>query len=534
MQRSIGSLLAVLFGIWASTVASAYGAAGDDVKWLVVYEGGALPAAPQWTRQGGGVPTSVTDGAMRLVDDSAESFGCYRASFSADPADEIVVEARVRVVSLPDGGDGGLIWPWRDGVPAGILVSDGRHQEGLVLRPTRIATFMDRFHAMDATDKFHDYRLVIRGNDMSVYVDGQLRIRGQDAFWKPATEAKPFIQFGSNSAKHRGESRWEYVKLGVRPAGQAEAKPKLKITVGEPWNVSKQGVAAQTRPYLYNVGKGLLLMSVAQGPDALYEPYGVLKSTDEGKTWSFVEGMREKVFAPQPMTRMQDGSILGASRWMTHYVGDNGVHAGITYHFDPNVESHRMFESKIVLPNEVSNTAAVCDRDIFNLEDGSVVIVIYGSPGRLSGENDGSRADLGILCDHRQERGTGVRRTRRGQNLRQGVDGRLATRFHGRPASGLVARWRKDLGPARGPRGRQRRSKPDCHEQRRLGVQLRAARLLHHVQRRSGEDLGLPPGDQRSGRLQLYGDLRGPSGAAPVRSRRPEFDRALLRRREGE
>ncbi len=40
-----------------------------------------------------------------------------------------------------------------------------------------------------------------------------------------------------------------------------------------------------TRPYLYDVGKGVLMLSVAQGPDAIFEPYGVLRSTDAGKTW---------------------------------------------------------------------------------------------------------------------------------------------------------------------------------------------------------------------------------------------------------
>ena len=38
-------------------------------------------------------------------------------------------------------------------------------------------------------------------------------------------------------------------------------------------------------------GKGLRLMSVAQGPDAFYEPYGLHKSTDAAKTWSPITGL---------------------------------------------------------------------------------------------------------------------------------------------------------------------------------------------------------------------------------------------------
>ena len=37
------------------------------------------------------------------------------------------------------------------------------------------------------TGGFHVYRLIIRGSDMSVEVDGTRRILGQNAFWKPAS-----------------------------------------------------------------------------------------------------------------------------------------------------------------------------------------------------------------------------------------------------------------------------------------------------------------------------------------------------------
>jgi hypothetical protein len=79
---------------------------------------------------------------------------------------------------------------------------------------------------------------------------------------------------------------------------QPAAKTKLKITVSVPWPVPKFGSFPQTRPYLYNVGEGLLLLSVAQGPDKLYEPYGVLRSADAGKPWAPVEGLQEFISAP--------------------------------------------------------------------------------------------------------------------------------------------------------------------------------------------------------------------------------------------
>jgi hypothetical protein len=366
----VGSLIVLV----VSSASLARGAAADDnVKWLVAYEGKALPAAPQWTLQGGStVRSNVIDGALHIADDAKEDFCCFRAAWEADPASEIVVEARVRVAAR----EGATNYPWTEGSPAHLFVSDGLHQEGLSISPNRISTFLDRFYLMNTTDKFHVYRLVIRGTDMSVCVDGQQKIRGKDAFWKPA-DGKPFVQFGSNAKAGRGETYWEYVKLGVRPA-QAAAKSKLKITVSEPWPVPKFGPFPQTRPYLYNVGEGLLLMSVAQGPDKLYEPYGVLRSEDSGRTWAPVEGLQAKTFAPQPMIRLSDGNILGVSRWSLKYSDYQGkTHCiGMTYLFDRMAKSFSMVENKILLPKDAVPDIAF-DRHIFDIGGGVIRAVVY-------------------------------------------------------------------------------------------------------------------------------------------------------------
>lgn len=369
--KTVGTLALLLLSL------TTLRAADDGITWLVNYEGNALPG-PAWTVVGKPNAT-IEDGALRLVDDSDQE-GCFRATWKADPAQEIVVEARAKVGAVKAFRGGQSIWPWRDGAPIGLLVSDGRHQDGLVLIPTRLATFTDRFFITNTARAFHTYRLVIRGNDMSVFVDGEQCIRGAGAFWKPADSPEPFIQFGSNAKAFTGDARWEFVRLGVRKPPVAPAREQLKISISEPWEITRTDNVRMTRPYLYDLGQGLLLMSVAEGPDAYFEPYGVLKSTDAGKTWAPVKGLEKLEEAPQPMVRLADGSILGVSRWNRKRA--DGIAIGHTIHFDANAETFTMFEHEIHLPAEAREStkpiAMVFDRHIFAEADGSVMAVGYG------------------------------------------------------------------------------------------------------------------------------------------------------------
>ncbi|MEW6355702.1 MAG: sialidase family protein [Planctomycetota bacterium] len=349
----------------------------DDVNWLIEYQADALPDPAQWTRQGGeAAKAEIADGVLRIAEETADDMCCYRAVWDAKPDQEIIVEARVQVKSVKAWRGGTTHWPWRDGSPISILVSDGLHQEGLSLIPGRVSTFMDRSYLMDTVKGFHVYRLVIRGTDMSVLVDGEMKIRGKDAFWKPALDGKPFIQFGSCSKSFMGESLWDYVRLGVRPAKPATQDESLKITIGEPWQILKPGIVRSTRPYLYDMGGGLLLMSVAQGPDKYYEPYGILKSTDQGKTWTPVEGLQKKTFVPQPMIRLADGAILGVSRWNVQY--EEGKHVGMTFHMDPKAETFTMIENNIAAPKDTWKIM-VLDRHIFDIGNNTILAVVYDS-----------------------------------------------------------------------------------------------------------------------------------------------------------
>jgi photosystem II stability/assembly factor-like uncharacterized protein len=370
-------------------------AADEEIRWLVNYDGAALPDEAVWKSEGK-VNATFQDGALRLVDDDA-GFGNYRARWKAEPGQEIIVEAKVKVGGMTGAIKGKTtmsLWPWRDGAPAMVQVSDGRHQDGLVLFPTQATSFTDRFIPMDTTKDFHTYRLVIRGTDMRISVDGAQKVEGEGAFWKTASSPEPFIAFGSSAKTATGEAFWQSVKLGVRKITAAPKAAPVTVKVSEPWPI-KRDDAKQTRPYLYEMGSGLLLVSVAQGPDAFYEPYGLLKSTDAGKTWKPIPGLDLADTTPLPVLRRPDGSILAVSRW-TRTQPDGSV-IGKTVHLNADATSFTMIDNRILLPQQYTNESKgdqiICERHIWNDDDGGATMVVWSrkSVKRPDGRNNTER-----------------------------------------------------------------------------------------------------------------------------------------------
>lgn len=355
---------------------------GEGVTWLIDYSGAASPDS-RWTVVGK-VNAKIEDGGLHIVDGSA-GFGYYRATWRGQPDREIIVEAKVKVGAVTGsvkGKTSSSLWPWRDGAPVMVQVSDGRRQEGLVLLPAQAASFTDRFIPMDTTNRFHTYRLVIRGADMSIWVDGEKKADGQGAFWKPADSPEAFICFGSSAKTAAGDALWSSVKLGLRkPASPPKPNP-IRITIGQPWDIPRDDVR-QTRPYLYDLGTGLLLMSVAQGPDAFYEPYGLLKSTDAGKTWSPIPGLDKRDTTPLPVLRRPNGGILAVSRWT--WLQPDGSTRGKTVHLNAGATSFTMTDNRIVLPkqyaNETRSDHTICERHIWNDDDGGATMVVWSRKG---------------------------------------------------------------------------------------------------------------------------------------------------------
>ena len=173
--------------------------APDD--WSIVYDGSAKPGR-QWSRDPGSARTdeSLAEGSLRIADrgEVAGDYLYYRHAWGADPQGEAVAEARVKVVS----GSSFLI------------VSNGVGGERLGLWPDRIELFhhRDLQYKMDTTGDFHVYRMELKGPDLKVYVDGELRIDAPGALGPRAGYTSSEVAFGAANSGMLGEACWDHVQ----------------------------------------------------------------------------------------------------------------------------------------------------------------------------------------------------------------------------------------------------------------------------------------------------------------------------------
>lgn len=177
---------------------------GDE--WDIIYQGDRKPGPP-WRRDPGSPRTEerLVDGGLLLADRGTQNgdYLYWRHPWGADPAGETVVEARVKVIS----GSSYLI------------VSNGVASERLGLWPDHIDLWnhRDLAHKMDAAADYHLYRIVMKGNDLQVLVDGQLRLDARGKF-RPAGPSSNELAFGAANSPMVGQAQWAFVKArGCRP-----------------------------------------------------------------------------------------------------------------------------------------------------------------------------------------------------------------------------------------------------------------------------------------------------------------------------
>lgn len=172
---------------------------GED-EWTIAWEATEKPQAP-WYRDPGSERTeeALEGGAMLIADRGTVSgdYHYYRYAWGADPSERVVVEARAKVISGSSF----------------VIVMNGVAQERLGLYPDHIDLYMNRdiSYEMDTTDDFHTYRIVTEGEDLQVYVDGELRLDASGRYREGGAGSRQ-LAFGAANSGWVGEALWESVR----------------------------------------------------------------------------------------------------------------------------------------------------------------------------------------------------------------------------------------------------------------------------------------------------------------------------------
>ena len=163
----------------------------------------------------------VRDGALYFADNGTAAGDlinlCY--PWNTAPEDETVAEVCVKVESASEP------------LSVCVRVANGRAAEFLTLGTDRIGLRNAGLsYPMTTTDDFHNYRIVMRGEDIRVYVDGELQLDGTGALTHSADSPANWIEFteastrswnrcsfmlGSASGTGTGAAYWKQVKLRV-------------------------------------------------------------------------------------------------------------------------------------------------------------------------------------------------------------------------------------------------------------------------------------------------------------------------------
>lgn len=194
-------------------------AATAEPAWRLIYDGSRKPARP-WQRDAGStkIHEEIRDGALLLADRGTASgdYCYYRSAWGADPESESTIEARVKVVS----GSSFLIF------------SNGVSDERLELSPTGIGLHHHGKlrHAMNTTDAFHTYRIVIQGTGLRVHVDGALCLDAPAALTPRDDTLRNEFAFGAANSTEKGEALWREVKYKTK--GVTQPLHDIVVSIG--------------------------------------------------------------------------------------------------------------------------------------------------------------------------------------------------------------------------------------------------------------------------------------------------------------
>jgi len=175
-----------------------------DDEWSVQWDASEKPQAP-WYRDPGSERTedALQDGAMLIADRGTVSgdYHYYRYAWGAEPDERVVVEAEVKVI---------------DGLSS-VIVMNGLAQERLALHPDYIDLHFNRDirYDMDTTNDFHTYRIVTEGEDLQVFVDGELALDAPGIYNENGGGSRQ-LAFGAANSGETGEALWKSVRARLQ------------------------------------------------------------------------------------------------------------------------------------------------------------------------------------------------------------------------------------------------------------------------------------------------------------------------------
>lgn len=304
-MRKLRSLLSarallILMAAVLGTVALA-----DQAEWTGSCEMDGPPALGGWF--GEQTSSEVQDGVLHIVDPSTArgSGHCFEIEWEAEPDQEAIAEARMRVVAAE--GAAGVCLLLANGVNEEIVEFE---TDGVRLR------YAELTHEMDTTDDFHVYRATAQGGDVKLWVDGEMVLDGPGRFTHPAYEGRNRLSFGSASSNATGESYWDWVRFRSPLVVQISAVPPGAAII----DIYRQPDTYAVFPSLGMDPETERLATGfrAGGPRSHINAQGAghvtMSSEDGGRTWA--EGPR---LSSPPFTGPDGRQIRVACKWWQHH-----------------------------------------------------------------------------------------------------------------------------------------------------------------------------------------------------------------------
>jgi sugar lactone lactonase YvrE len=173
---------------------------------------------------GNNVIRTEPDGALFLdTTYGPENSAFFFLPWEATAEKTVTVEFRMQLVAYV--GE-------RDTTGCAVWLENDRYADTLLIYPQGVQ-FMRAphlFHPCDTQSEAHTYAVVMRGDDITLSIDGVPRIDGKGEFWeRPAARAgvepRRWLAFGDGSAAAGSAAKWHFVRYSLTDAPESAEPP---------------------------------------------------------------------------------------------------------------------------------------------------------------------------------------------------------------------------------------------------------------------------------------------------------------------